>query len=45
MSKKSTPGDGGHHLGAKGFGFDAVRRGLTEFASSLVRVMRTSATK
>ncbi|MFJ3826019.1 hypothetical protein [Streptomyces nodosus] len=45
MSKKSTPGDGGHNLGAKGFGFREGRRGLGTFLSSLARVVRTSDTK
>ncbi|WP_215163435.1 hypothetical protein [Streptomyces sp. ISL-22] len=45
MSKKSHPGDGGHNLGAKGFGFRGEPRGILAFAASVVRAVRNSRTR
>ncbi|MCZ7458233.1 lariocidin/triculamin family lasso peptide core domain [Streptomyces sp. WMMC940] len=44
MSKKSHPGDGGHGLGAKGFGFIAEGRGLRGVLAGLVRAVKGSRT-
>jgi hypothetical protein len=40
MSKKSTPGDGGHGKGSKGLPGGEAPRGITEFMRGIIRGLR-----